>query len=85
MSDLKMQIAEKQKELFELINQQDNVSPQDFTSVAYAAIGEAEVIAEATDREFSFDLAYGMGGSFGRGWDSSSDSEWEWQASSQSC
>lgn len=85
MSDLKMQIAEKQKELFELINQQEDVSPRDFTSVAHAAIGEAEVIAEATGEEFSFDLAYGMGGTFGQGWDASSDSEWEWQASSESC
>lgn len=78
-------VLTKQKELFDLIRSNPDVTPQDFTKVAHAAIGEAEVVGEEKGIEFSFDLAYGMGGTFGAGWDASSDSEWEWQASSQSC
>lgn len=59
------------------------------TSLAYAAIAEAEVIAQEHSLSFSFDLAYGMGGTYGEPWDASSDEEgnveYTWMASSQSC
>lgn len=61
------------------------------TSLAYAAIAEAEVIAEEHSISFSFGdrLGYGMGGTFGESWDASSDEEgnveYTWMASSQSC
>lgn len=65
----------------------------ELTKQAYALIAEAEKIADATGAEFSFDLAYGMGGWY-RGQpegaspdatDKWGDPIYGWQASSQSC
>lgn len=56
------------------------------TAAAMALIKECEQIAQANDVHFSFDVAYGMGGTFCQGseYDHTED-EWGWQASSQSC
>lgn len=59
------------------------------TSLACAAIAEAEVISQEHSVPFDFDLAYGVGGTFGEPWDASSDEEgnveYTWMSSSQSC
>lgn len=72
----------------EIVNDK-TLSAQDkidaLTKLAHAAIGEAETLADEYEIEFSFSVAYGMGGTYGRSWDASSDSEFEWQSSSQSC
>ncbi len=68
-------------------------SPKDkvdqLTKLAYAAIAEAEVLAEANQFTFRFELAYGVGGYYGESWDASSDEEgnvpYGWNASSQGC
>ena len=61
-------------------------------AAAYAAIQEAEKLADEFGLEFSFDLTYGMGGTYigknyseraGHDWYSSN--EGSWLASSQSC
>jgi hypothetical protein len=61
----------------------------ELVKLAYAAIAEAEALAEAGRFSFSFDLSYGMGGHYGEQWDASSDEEgntpYGWNASSQSC
>jgi hypothetical protein len=61
----------------------------ELVKLAYAAIAEAEVLAEAGQFSFSFELTYGMGGTFAEDWDASSDEEgrtpYGWNASSQSC
>ena len=58
--------------------------------LAYAAIAEAEVLAETNDCPFRFELTYGAGATFTEDWNASSLSEdgstpWAWMASSQSC
>lgn len=45
---------------------------------AYGKISEAEEIAQKFDIHFSFDLAYGMGGSY-------DPEEGEWMSSSSQC
>ena len=59
------------------------------TKLAYAAIAEAEVLAEAGQFTFHVGLTYGMGGHYGEQWDASSDEEggvpYGWNASSQTC
>lgn len=64
------------------------------TSEAMALIRKAETLAEEHDVEFSFDLAYGMGGTYAAwddSWESSDEDaeprkkEYQWYASSQSC
>jgi hypothetical protein len=61
----------------------------ELVKLAYAAIAEAEVLAEAGSFTFSFELTYGMGGTYGEQWDASRDEEgntpYGWNASSQSC
>jgi hypothetical protein len=67
----------------------DKEKADQLIKLAYAAIGEAEVLAEAGQFHLNFELTYGAGASFGEDWDASSDSEgnrpWGWNASSQSC
>jgi len=57
--------------------------------LAYAAIAEAEVLAETNKFYLNMGLTYGMGGTYSEDWDASSDEEGErpyvWNASSQSC
>jgi hypothetical protein len=54
-----------------------------------ALVRECEKLAEEVNQSFTLNIAYGMGGTYGPGWDDSSSSEetekWEWYASSQSC
>ena len=76
-----------------ILNSELNLSPKEkvdqLTKLAYAAIAEAEVLAEAGQFTFHFGLTYGMGGHYGEQWDASSDEEggvpYGWNASSQSC
>ena len=55
---------------------------------AMQLIKEAEEIAKKNNVSFSFDVAYGMGGTFSNetgGYDSDETGEWCWQPSSHSC
>ena len=60
---------------------------QEHCSAAYAAIAEAEKIAVEYGIEFTFDVAYGMGGTFFPEGDSyyTSDKDPVWVASSHMC
>ena len=73
-----------------LATTQDHKAKVDeLVKLAYAAIAEAEVLAEAGQFSFRFELGYGMGGTFAKDWDASRDEEGRtpngWNASSQSC
>lgn len=63
----------------------------ELVELTYAALGEAETLADEHGESFSFGdrLGYGMGGTYGEAWDASSDEEgnieYTWNASSQSC
>ena len=59
----------------------------DLVKEAHKKIQEAEKIADEHQETFSFDLAYGMGGTyFPEGWDDSWDSSEEgWVSSSAMC
>lgn len=59
---------------------------------AYDNIKRAQELADAHGLEFSFDLAYGMGGTYiGKGYSERTGNDWyssnegEWRPSSQSC
>jgi hypothetical protein len=55
--------------------QTSKVKVDELVNLAYAAIAEAEVLAEAGKFSFSFELTYGMGGTFAEDWNASSDEE----------
>lgn len=79
-------MSDKQRKAYEEIEK--------LTSEAMALIRKAERIAEENNVEFSFDVSYGMGGTYAAwddSWESSDEDEtprkkeYQWYASSQSC
>lgn len=67
----------KQERMIEEIQMNANKLISQKLKEAYGLIAECEEIAKGAEIHFSFDLSYGMGGTF--------DPHDGWQASSQSC
>lgn len=77
----------------ELTSQEATQKISDLVKQARDLISQAEALADNHGLCFSWDLEYGMGGTYyGEGWDSSTSCEWEnsdsengWVSSSSQC